>query len=75
MGRYQSRIFQMPFRTFWLVTAFFILRKFNKILLEKHPITFLKPLSGIFREYMKNFDFMRSATNFHFRSVLVDILS
>ena len=30
---------------------------------------------NVFRENMKNFDFSRCATNFHFRSVLVDVLS
>ena len=30
---------------------------------------------NVFRVNMKNFDFSRCATNFHFRSVLVDVLS
>ena len=30
---------------------------------------------NVLRENMKNFDFSRCATNFHFRSVLVDVLS
>ena len=30
---------------------------------------------NVFRENMKNFDFSRCATNFHFRLVLVDVLS
>ena len=55
--------------------GFFILWTFKKIFLEKNTITFLKPLWGIFRENMKNFDFSRCTTNFHFRSVLVEDIS
>ena len=55
--------------------SFFISWKFKKMFLEKNPITFLKPVWGIFRENMKNFDFSRCTTNFHFRLVLLDILS
>ena len=36
MGRYQSHIFRMPFRTFWLVTAFLFYEREERNVYKNH---------------------------------------